>query len=85
LVWRPQDALRESSVPNLQDCTDEELKEFAASEVGPRKKAAAKEILRRRRQERWQQWLRRNAALAGLVGAVLAGLIAIRRLFGKRE
>jgi hypothetical protein len=72
-------------VGDLQEWTDDELQELAASEVDSKKKAIAEEILRRRRRERWQQWLGRNAALAALVGVVMAGLVALRRLFSKRE
>jgi hypothetical protein len=76
---------KKTAVRDLQQCTDDELQELAAAEVGSKKKAIAAEILRRRRRERWQQWLSRNAALAALVGVVMAGLVALRRLFGKRE
>jgi hypothetical protein len=66
-------------VPDLQQYSDEQLKELAASDVGDRKKAIAEEILRRRRQERRQKWLARNAVLAGLFGAVMAGFVAFKR------
>jgi hypothetical protein len=66
-------------VPDLQQYSDEQLKELAGSEVGDRKKAIAKEILRRRRRERRQKWLTRNAALAGLLSALVAGFVAFRR------
>jgi hypothetical protein len=66
-------------VPDLQQYSDEQLKELAASEVGDRKKAIAEEILRRRRQERRQKWLARNAAFASLLSALMAGFVAFRR------
>jgi hypothetical protein len=66
-------------VPDLQQYSDEQLKELAASEIGDRKKAIAEEILRRRRRERRQKWLARNAVLASLLGAVTAGFVAFRR------
>jgi hypothetical protein len=47
-------------VPDLQQYSDEQLKELVALEVGDRKKAIAEEILRRRRQQRRQKWLARN-------------------------
>jgi hypothetical protein len=71
-------------VPDLQQYSDEQLKELAASDVGDRKKAIAEEILRRRRQERRQKWLARNAVLAGLFGAVMAGFVAFKRWLRRR-
>ena len=71
-------------MPDLQQYSDEQLKELAASDVGDRKKAIAEEILRRRRQERRQKWLARNAVLAGLFGAVMAGFVAFKRWLRRR-
>ena len=71
-------------MPDLNNRTDEELAKLSASEVGRRKIAVAQEILKRRRQERWQQWLDRHGALAGVIRAVMGSLVAIQRwLFGK--
>lgn len=86
LVLRAQPANGKIVVADLDNCTDEELTKLAASEVGRRKTAVAQEILRRRPQERWQQWLDRHAALAGVIKPVMRSLVAIRSLlFGKRE
>ena len=64
---------------DLDNCTDEELTQLAASETGRRKRAIAQEILRRRRRERWQRWLDRHGALAEVVSWVR------RLLLGERE
>ena len=71
-------------MPDLQQYSDEQLKELAASDVGDRKKAIAEEILRRRRQEIRQKWLASNAILAGLFGAVMAGFVAFKRWLRRR-
>jgi hypothetical protein len=68
---------------DLQALSDNELEKLAASEVSPRKKAIAKEILRRRRRERRQKWLQRNAIIGGIVGAVAVALMAVRSWFGR--
>jgi hypothetical protein len=64
---------------DLQEYNDQELIELAASEVRDRKKAIAEEILRRRHQQRLEKWLGPKAAIASLVGAVVAALVIIRR------
>jgi hypothetical protein len=66
---------------DLQVFSDDELEKLAASEVGSRKKAVASEILRRRRRERRQNWLQRNAVIGGIVGAVTMALMAVRSWF----
>ena len=57
---------------DLQEFSDQELIELAASEVGERKKAIAEEILRRRHQLRLEKWF--GPKLAGLVSAVVTAL-----------
>jgi len=69
---------------DLQEYNDKELIELAASEVRDRKKAIAEEILRRRHQQRLEKWLGPKAAIASLVGAVVAALVIIRRWFSRR-
>lgn len=69
---------------DLQEYNDQELIELAASEVRDRKKAIAEEILRRRHQQRLEKWLGPKAAIASLVGAVVAALVIIRRWFSRR-
>ena len=71
LVWRRSNLEWKIAVPDLNNRTDEELAKLSASEVGRRKIAVAQEILKRRRQERWQQWLDRHGALAGVIRAVM--------------
>ena len=69
---------------DLQEYNDQELIELAASEVRDRKKAIAEEILPRRHQQRLEKWLGPKAAIASLVGAVVAALVIIRRWFSRR-
>jgi hypothetical protein len=69
---------------DLREYSDQELFDLAASEVGDRKKAVAEEILRRRHYQRLEKWFGGKAALTSLVGAVVAGLIVIRRWLNKR-
>ena len=69
---------------DLQEYNDQELIELAASEVRDRKKAIAEEILRRRHQQRLEKWLGPKAAIASLVGTVVAALVIIRRWFSRR-
>jgi hypothetical protein len=66
---------------DLQEYTDQELIELAASDVGERKKAIAEEILRRRHQQRVEKWFGPKAIIASLISAVVAGLIILRRWF----
>ena len=68
---------------DLQKCSDQELIELAASEVGDRKKAIAKEILRRREQQRVEKWFGSKAALASLMGAIAAAFVILRRWFSR--
>ena len=70
---------------DLQEYTDQELIELAASDVGDRKKAIAEEILRRRHQQRVEKWFGPKAALASLVSSIVAGLVLLRRWFSRRR
>ena len=69
---------------DLQEYSDEELLELAASEVGDRKKAIAEEILRRRHQQRVGKWLGSKAAVASLVSTFVTALVLLRRWFSRR-
>ena len=69
---------------DLQEYSDQELIELAASEVGVRKKAIAEEILRRRHQQRLEKWIGPKVAVASFVNAVVAALVVIRRWFSRR-
>jgi hypothetical protein len=68
---------------DLQKCSDQELIELAASEVGERKKAVAKEILRRREQQRVEKWFGSKAAFASVMGAIATALVILRRWFSR--
>lgn len=66
---------------DLQTLGDKELRSVARSKNDARKSAIAKEILRRRRDEKWQKWAQRNSLVAGiLTAAALAGAFATRWL-----
>jgi hypothetical protein len=69
---------------DLQECSDQELMELAASEAGERKKLIAEEILRRRHQQRLGKWVGSKAAVASLVSALVAALVMVRRWFARR-
>ena len=66
---------------DLQEFSDQELIELAASNVGERKKAIAEEILRRRHQLRFEKWF--GPKLAGLVSTVVTALIIFRCWFNR--
>lgn len=66
-------------MPDLQRYTDAELEALLASEIGDRKKAIAAEILRRRQAAKVQKWSGGNVLLAGLLGTVVASLMALKR------
>ena len=71
-------------MPDLQRYTDAELEALLASEIGDRKKAIAVEILRRRQETKVQKWSGGNVLLAGLLGTVVARLIALKRWLSRR-
>jgi hypothetical protein len=65
------------------DCSDEVLRDIIDDELVPeRKKAVAREMLRRRRHVAREAWLARHGFVAALIGAI-AGLVAI--IVGKRR
>jgi hypothetical protein len=69
---------------DLQEYSDQELLELAASEVGDRKKAIAEEVLRRRHQQRVKKWLPPITIFSGLVSALAAGLVFMKKWFTGR-
>ena len=70
---------------DLQEYSDQELIELAASEVGDRKKMIAEEILRRRQQQRLAKWFGPKAALAGVISTIAALLVVFKRMFSRRR
>ena len=55
----------------LHDRSDDELKEkLSSGELGDKKTAVAEAVLRHRRTERMEAWLKRHVWLAALVGAL---------------
>ena len=69
---------------DLQKATDAELQRLVASEAGHRKKAIAAEILRRRREAKVKNWSRGKVIFAAVFGALVAGVVALRRLIIRR-
>jgi hypothetical protein len=58
-------------MPELHELPDDELKEkLATGELGDKKAAIASATLRRRRQERIQEWLKKHAWLAGVLASL---------------
>jgi hypothetical protein len=56
---------------SLHERSDDELKEkLSSGDLGDKKKAIAEAVLRHRRIERLQAWLKRHAWLVALVGAL---------------
>jgi hypothetical protein len=64
----------------LHELSDAELKKRLSSGVlGEKKAEIARAILRRRRKERIQTWLKRHAWLGALLAAIgLAGIFSVR-------
>ena len=55
----------------LHEHTDDELKEkLSAGELGDKKTAMAEAVLRHRRAERIQEWLKKHVWLGALVGVL---------------
>jgi hypothetical protein len=70
MFYRPLQAGLSQAMP-LHERPDDELKEkLSAGELSDKKAAIAKAVLRHRRIERIQAWLKRHAWLAALVGAL---------------
>jgi hypothetical protein len=70
MFYRPLQAGLSQAMP-LHELPDDELKEkLSAGELSDKKAAIAEAVLRHRRIERIQAWLKRHAWLAALVGAL---------------
>ena len=63
----------------LHELPDKELREkLSSGALSEKKSVTARAVLRRRRQERFRAWLRRNAWLGGILAAIgLAGIVAV--------
>jgi hypothetical protein len=81
-------------MPELHEFSDEELRRnLASGELGDKKAVTAHAVLRRRRRERIQAWLKKHAWLGTILAAIgLAGIFAVispmrpnKRLRGKRS
>jgi len=68
-------------MPALHELSDKELREkLASGELSDKKAVTARALLRRRRQERVQAWLKRHAWMGAILAAIgLAGVFAIGR------
>jgi len=63
-------------MPALHELCDKALREkLATGEISDKKAAIARALLRRRRQERFQAWLKRHAWLGAILAAI--GLVGI--------
>jgi hypothetical protein len=68
----------------LHELSDDELKaKLTSGELGERKAAIARATLRRRRRERIQEWLKRHALLAAVLGSL--GILGWLSLDGDGE
>ena len=66
-------------MPELREFSDEELRnKLASGELSDKKTFTARAVLRRRRRERIQGWLKRHKWLAAILTAIgLAGILAV--------
>ena len=66
-------------MPALHELSDEELRQkLASGELSDKKALTARALLRRRRQERVQAWLKRHAWVGAILAAIgLAGVFGI--------
>jgi hypothetical protein len=66
-------------MPEVHELSDEELrKKLASGELSGKKALTAHAVLRRRRRERIQEWLKRHSWLAAILAAIgLAGIFAV--------
>jgi hypothetical protein len=63
-------------MPALHELPDKELREkLSTGELSDKKATIARALLRRRRQERFQAWLKRHAWLGAILAAI--GLVGI--------
>jgi hypothetical protein len=68
-------------MPALHELSDKELREkLSTGELSDKKAAIARALLRRRRQERFQAWLKRHAWLGGILAAIgLVGIFSVSK------
>ena len=68
-------------MPALHELSDKELREkLSTGELSDKKAAIAWALLRRRRQERFQAWLKRHAWLGAILVAIgLAGIFSLSK------
>jgi len=68
-------------MPALHELSDNELREkLSTGELSDKKAAIARALLRRRRQERFQAWLKRHAWLGAILVAIgLAGIFSLSK------
>jgi hypothetical protein len=66
-------------MPALHELSDKELREkLSKGELSDRKATIAQALLRRRRQERFQAWLKRQAWFGAILAAIgLAGIFSL--------
>ena len=70
-------------MPALHELSDKELREkLSTGELSDKKATIARALLRRRRQERFQAWLKRHAWLGAILAAI--GLDYSRYLFVRK-
>jgi hypothetical protein len=68
-------------MPELHELSDKELrKKLASGELSDKRAVTARAVIRRRRRERVQEWLKRHSWVAAILAAIgLAGIFAIRQ------
>jgi hypothetical protein len=68
-------------MPALHELSDKELREkLSTGELSDKKATIARALLRRRRQERFQAWLKRHAWLGVILAAIgLAGIFSLSK------
>jgi hypothetical protein len=68
-------------MPELHELSDKELREkLSRGELSDKKVTIARALLRRRRQERFQAWVKRHAWLGAILAAIgLVGIFSISK------
>jgi hypothetical protein len=72
-------------MPALHELSDKELREkLSRGELSDKKVTIARAILRRRRQERFQAWIKRHVWLRAILAAIgLAGIFSLSKVGSK--
>jgi hypothetical protein len=72
-------------MPALHELSDKELREkLSRGELSDKKVTIARAILRRRRQERFQPWIKRHVWLGAILAAIgLAGIFSLSKVGSK--